>query len=430
MRLASLVLLSSVAALGSATASFAADLPMSKAAAVDYVRVCSVHGAGFFYIPGSDICIKVGGYVRAEYLYAEPKWSSPGNGRSSDATGFFARGRLDVDARSSSEYGTIRTFFRFELTRQTAAYNALGRPSGSISSSSLDKAFIQFAGITAGVAQSFFDFYANDLNYGGSLGSDAGQTQMLAYSATFGSGFSATISLEDRNQRNVGSDFYNAAGQRVPDVVGNLLVDQDWGSAQLSGALHQLNSSTIYGSGFGYGLGNRVDSAYGFAVQGGVKVKLPMLATGDYMWLQAAYTDGALSYIGITGDQAVGPLFAVATDGAILNGDIKTTKGWNATAAILHYWTPNIRQSVFGGYTKVNYSGAVTSAYGLSDFNTWTAGSNLIWSPVAALDIGLEVLYTKLDPSGRTLVYSNGANAIYKSSEDQWQGRLRFQRDF
>ncbi|CAH1671801.1 MULTISPECIES: porin [unclassified Chelatococcus] len=428
MRLASVVLLSSVAAFATMSQGSAADLPMTKAAPIDYVRVCSIHGAGFFYIPGGDVCLKVGGYVRAEYLYAQPKWSVPGNGRSADATGFLARGRLEVDARSSSEWGTIRAFFRFELTRTTGAYRALGVPAGSVTDSSLDKAFIQFAGFTAGVAQSFFDFYANDLNYGGSLGSDNGQTQLLAYSATFGSGFSATIALEDRNQRNVGTSYYSAAGQRLPDVVGNLLVDQDWGSAQLSGALHQLNSSTIYGSNV---YGSRVDSTYGFAVQGGVKVKLPMLAAGDYLWLQAAYTDGALSYIGINGDQAIGPLVGIAADGVIVNGDIKKTKGWNALAAMLHYWTPNIRQSVFGGYTKVNYSGAVTSTYnGLSDFNTWTVGSNLIWSPVSAMDIGVEVLYTKLDPNGRTLVYDNGVTAIYKSSEDQWQARLRFQRDF
>ena len=39
----------------------AADLPV-KAKAVEYVRICSLYGAGFFYIPGTDTCIKLGGY--------------------------------------------------------------------------------------------------------------------------------------------------------------------------------------------------------------------------------------------------------------------------------------------------------------------------------------------------------------------------------
>jgi len=43
----------------------AADLPV-KAKAVEYVRICSLYGAGFYYIPGTDTCIKIGGYLRAE----------------------------------------------------------------------------------------------------------------------------------------------------------------------------------------------------------------------------------------------------------------------------------------------------------------------------------------------------------------------------
>ena len=62
----------------------------------------------------------------------------------------------------------------------------------------LDKAFIQFAGFTAGRAASFFDFYAHDLEFvASSLGSDISSTNLLAYTATFGQGFSATLSVED-----------------------------------------------------------------------------------------------------------------------------------------------------------------------------------------------------------------------------------------
>jgi Porin subfamily len=46
----------------------AADLPV-KAAPVEYVKVCSLYGAGFFYIPGTDTCLKVGGYLRSDHIY-------------------------------------------------------------------------------------------------------------------------------------------------------------------------------------------------------------------------------------------------------------------------------------------------------------------------------------------------------------------------
>ena len=57
----------------------AADLPV-KAKAVEYVRICSLYGAGFFYIPGTDTCIKLGGYLRVDTtfnggIYGQPVWS-------------------------------------------------------------------------------------------------------------------------------------------------------------------------------------------------------------------------------------------------------------------------------------------------------------------------------------------------------------------
>ena len=64
------LLLASAAGLVWAAGAQAADLPSRKAAPVEYVKVCSAYGAGFFYIPGTDTCVKLGGYVRAEYEYS------------------------------------------------------------------------------------------------------------------------------------------------------------------------------------------------------------------------------------------------------------------------------------------------------------------------------------------------------------------------
>ena len=47
----------------------AADLPVKKAVPIEYVRVCTAYGAGFFYIPGTDTCLRVSGRARAEYGY-------------------------------------------------------------------------------------------------------------------------------------------------------------------------------------------------------------------------------------------------------------------------------------------------------------------------------------------------------------------------
>lgn len=169
-----------------------------------------------------------------------------------------------------------------------------------------------------------------------------------------------------------------------------------------------------------------MDTTYGWALQGGVKFSLPTLAEGDVLWLQAAYADGALSYLGV-GDVEAGDFLSIATDGAIVNGDIKTTRGWNATASFLHYRTPSVRQSLWGSYTGVTYDNAVKSEYAvLRNFDVWTVGSNLIWSPVSAFDIGIELLYSKAEQKG----FAGEFIDKRRGSEDQVQARLRLQREF
>ncbi len=66
MKMVKSLLLGTAAGLVAMSGAQAADLPV-KAKPVQYVKICSLYGAGFYYIPGTDTCIKVGGWVRAEY---------------------------------------------------------------------------------------------------------------------------------------------------------------------------------------------------------------------------------------------------------------------------------------------------------------------------------------------------------------------------
>src|SRR6266436_2357688 len=79
MKMVKSLVLGSAAALFAVGGAQAADLPV-KAKAVEYVRICSLYGAGFFYIPGTDTCIKLGGYLRADVtvnggIYDQPFWN-------------------------------------------------------------------------------------------------------------------------------------------------------------------------------------------------------------------------------------------------------------------------------------------------------------------------------------------------------------------
>src|SRR5271169_104940 len=112
MKLVKSLLLGSAAGLVAAAGAQAADLPTKKAAPVDYVRICAVHGPGFFYIPGSDTCIKIGGRARFEYVNFQQY------GRGSDSS-FRAAGRITVDARTQTDFGLLRAFIRVNFTRDS-----------------------------------------------------------------------------------------------------------------------------------------------------------------------------------------------------------------------------------------------------------------------------------------------------------------------
>ena len=70
------LVLGSAAGLIALSGAQAADLPV-KAKAVEYVRICSLYGAGFFYIPGTDTCIKLGGYVRVDTTFNGGTYGEP-----------------------------------------------------------------------------------------------------------------------------------------------------------------------------------------------------------------------------------------------------------------------------------------------------------------------------------------------------------------
>ena len=440
----------SAALLVSCGAAAAADLPSRKAAPVEYVRVCTGYGAGFFYIPGSDTCLRIGGRVRAEGRYLQTF------NRGQDTTGFRARGTLNFDTRTATAYGTLRTFLRYEITRNGGNYAGLATgqtvftpisTQGFTQTVDLNKAFIQFGPITAGRTTSFFDFYANALNWGGAMGSDTYgfDPVVFAYTANFGSGFSATLSAEEPTSRRlagtgvfpVGTSAIAYGGSRMPDIVANVNLTQGWGAAQLSAAVHEINKPLS---------ASNQGTEYGYAIQAGVKLNLPMLAAGDVLWLQAAYADGALSYLGISNSSSarqLGGLGFLQTDAAVdAAGRVKTTTGYSLTAAYSHYWTPTIRQAVFANYTKLDYSPSVESplvngargtlAGYTADTSIIQAGSNLTWSPVAGLDLGVEVLYRRIDPRGRVVDFNRSVAGLtfVKGSQDIFEGRLRMQRDF
>src|SRR5215472_563301 len=126
------LLLGSAAALAVMSGAQAADLPV-KAKPVEYVKICSLYGAGFYYIPGTDTCLKFGGYLRVDLLVNTNSDDTgnvtlPGGGKNRMTNAYTWRSREDfnIDTRTQTEYGVLRTFADMTFTWTTDNYVGLG----------------------------------------------------------------------------------------------------------------------------------------------------------------------------------------------------------------------------------------------------------------------------------------------------------------
>jgi len=502
------LLLGTAAGLVAVAGAQAADMPV-KAAPVQYVKICSLYGDGFYYIPGTDTCLKMGGYLRVQAEYnmgggGVPVGDAPagtvlGAGRfTRDLTNdinYRVRGAISWDIRQQTEYGTLRSYIRFGAENTTPA-NTGG---GTTFNPFWDRAFIQFAGFTVGRSQSFFDLFT----YGGAysyhnvrVSGDTGASgqNLWAYTAQFGNGFSGTLSLEDPLTRkgntvdlaaagfplipsaslgadnafvsNLGANGGAGFGFRVPDIIANLRLDQAWGFAGISAALHDA-------SGAYYGINNvnngHPADRYGWAMAAGAKFNLQ---GGDMIGFNVCYTEGAPGFCTnnnqwtlYNNSDSVG--VGWIADGVFNTGtDIELTKVWSALVGYEHIWNPKWRTSVFGGYVNVQYGSAAANgilqhtpgalaACGVAPVGVinagitllpgnscspnqsfWEAGTRTQWNPVPQLDVGLEVLYSQRNTAfkGAASLPANGSRPIVVNGiiDDQnvWSAMFRWQRNF
>jgi hypothetical protein len=470
------LILGSAAVIAASAGAQAADLPV-KAKAVQYVKICSLYGAGFYYIPGTETCIKLGGFIQVDVNingsnYGQPSWNAASGidvaGRAGDIYTTRTRSQFNIDTRTATEYGVVRTYWssNFEFSSGTS-FNA---STGNIT---MDYGFIQFAGFTFGKAVSGFQTpwgaYGANNNTSYLLGgydNATGITQ-IAYTWQFGNGISAQLGVEDNRiinrspiwnsasgqtaaQQATGAFTNSAGGNAAPDITGNVRVDQAAFTLQVSGALHQ-NHALYYGATEPTG---HPDDKWGGAASVGLQLKNLPTGPGDKLSLDATWSKGATAYIisGVTGTAtAGGKNFAHYNDGGTLfpasyqtfaavtaldavyapGGQMELTTAWGFRGAYVHNWSPTWESSLFGSYTHVDYNtnaSALICAAQLAgsakgngytcnpDFNIWQIGSRTAWTPVRNLTFSAEVMYTVLDQSntGTTVL----APAVSKPAAD------------
>ncbi|MGE4255872.1 MAG: porin [Xanthobacteraceae bacterium] len=470
MKMVKQLLLGTAAGMIAVAGAQAADMPV-KAKPVEYVKICTLYGAGFYYIPGTDTCIKIGGYVRVQTdLHGGGGGVVDGSGPqmtnqarfTRDLTNdinYRVRGVISMDARTQTDYGTLRSYFRAGW-ENTTPNNTGG---GTTANPFWDRAFIQFAGFTVGRAQSFYDGFT----FGGAYsylnvreGGDTGATgqNLWAYTVQFGNGVSYSVSLEDPATKrgavvdNTCANFFgNTApvsdaahhgqtacgttgqfGFRVPDIITNLRVDQAWGYVGVSTAIHEA-SGAYYGTPNNINNGHPADK-YGWAVSA---FGLLNLQGGDIIGVNFSTGRGAVHYTTNSSwwqyyENSNSRAMGWVADGIFGTGtDVELTESWSVVAGYQHIWGAagtfggKWRTSLYGGYVSIHYNDRATQLINQSfangvcnggagtgvlttfnpqagnscnpDVSWYQVGSRTQFNPAPLMDIGLDVFYTKIN---------------------------------
>jgi Porin subfamily len=527
MTLIKSLLLGSAAAIIAVASAQAADLPTRKAAPVEYVKVCNVGGITGWTLPGSDTCVKFSGYITAQFtggnLQTQYNYGSINEAIGASyivnptgfsplipivtPTGFAQRTQRVLVAASSAQLNTTfyrnttgwttRANFGFDIASNTAYGPLIGHfdlnsemgngfdNTGTLTY--LNTGYLTWAGITAGKAQSFYSFTGGGDNWANFASPDRkgfNEPDLMAYTASFGGGFSATISAESPGGlggSGGGTDMTGPGGpnptsliyggQKWPDIVGALHVKQGWGEAQVSGVVHNVNVSDTLANNatdcgiYAASICNFQHTQVGWGVDAGVKVNLPSFGAGDDFLVTGSYTQSAVWYSGLPdmmwgeNGQVNGngqPMFMSDAFFNPLTNQWSKPTAWSVSALIEHHFTPQFYIDLEGSVGQLKWSnqGGGCNFYGFGcgaaqfvqgalspTATTWLVGADLGWNPVNNLNFDLELMYQSTNqqrPSGFIgTVYNTGGiggsilvPGDWHGVSDGFAGRLRITRYF
>ena len=416
MRFGKSILLGSAAGLVAVAGAQAADLPV-KAKPVEYVRVCSTYGAGFFYIPGTDSCIRIGGYMRSQWtINGDNTAFSAASGitnqqRSRDYFINETRGAFSFDVRNNTQYGVMRAYFQEYITTQSV----------TAATPALQTAYVQLAGFTAGrFLGTYYTAWDTDIgSYTTSsfTGRDTSQSAGVEYRAQFGNGISAAIGafdprrsgIYDRADTMIMGAFPNSGGvlgaanaaYHLPDIQADVRVEQAWGGVHFGALLHENNviyndtnraagtapaistGPATFSNNGGVPQGGTLETSgapktrYGYSLVASVQLKQLGTGAGDSLVIAGQYGKGALTQIQGSAPKTACAIFGPGNNSGFYNsvafgyymdsvfdsspggldgGRQHLTTGWSINAGFTHYWIPSVlRTSFYGHYQSVSY---------------------------------------------------------------------------
>ncbi|TCD14222.1 porin [Oricola cellulosilytica] len=308
MKLKSL-LLGSAAALVAVSGARAADaVIIPEPEVVEYVRVCDAYGTGYFYIPGTETCLRVHGYVRYDMGFGELNGAVSNSG--DETWRKRARASFRVSTAAETDYGTLRTYvetrWQFDTNGATPYAVANGAAPGYTNAGefSINFAYIDLNGFRVGKDESYFTTFTG---YAGSVINDTTgggygpfDTNLISYTWSSGA-FTAGISLEE----GVNSTMVGLApsGWGIDDYVPHVVVGlgYDAGIVNLRGVFGYdtrddfVAPATVQG---GWAAKVRGDVDITDAISAFVMVMYGENSSGYTSWATGAATDKTWSVIG------------------------------------------------------------------------------------------------------------------------------------
>jgi hypothetical protein len=402
-----------------------------------------------------------------------------------NAIGWNIRANFGFDLASNTAYGPL--IGHFDLNSDLG--NGFDSPAGSFTY--VNTGYVTWAGITAGKAQSFYSFIGGGDNWNNFFSPDEkgfNEPLMIAYTASFGGGFTATLAAQSQGTVGASGGGTNETGgyaagagdspvvtgpttfggERWPDIVGALHVKQGWGEAQVSGVIHNVNVrdynyfQTASCGITGLATCEAQQGKVGWGIDAGVKFNLTnggwfggWWGAGDDILFTGSYTKNAVWYSGIPdamngeNGQVNGngqPMILADSYFNPLTNSWSTPTAWSVSGLLEHHWTPTIYTDLEASVGQVLWSGmggsvcTVAGCIGTGVLSphttTWVLGADVGWNPVTNLNFDLELMYQHTNqnmPSANIgTVLNTGAfvPGLWEGTSAGFQGRLRVTRYF
>ncbi len=412
------LLLGSAAALIAVSGARAADVVVAEPEPVEYVRVCDAYGEGYFYIPGTETCMRISGYVRSDIKGGDDVYARKRGDIDRDTYAWDTRATLRFHTASETELGTLRTFV--ELRSQWGDGH-------DKSDGQLRFAFIELGGIRVGLDESIFNhwtgYFGNVINDDVLTPMAYTRTNVISYTFNAGNGFSAILGLEQGNDDaddygyhyskadngDVNFKRYKLSGKiddYTPNVVGGLKFVQGWGGVSVVGAYDAYYEEWAAKA----RLDLNVTDQWSVWVMGGYK------SADDYYDLDDTY--------GMKNGNGRRHAARIGSDGVLKYGVYRQIN------SIYGDWGGD--WAVWGGTTfKFNKKTSFNAQVAYDDTDTFAASVNVKYELVPGLVITPELTYISWEDD---YSYRNElANAKFGSSlkgQDAFQGMVRIQRSF